>query len=188
MSGWTPCFTNEDAHAANLQDRDQLMERWCADSGGIIGREWEDCGRTGMGPDWSFRRRCDIVGTEDVPVDPNNLQPGEGYATRPQRDQQQQQGGGQAGAGAAGAGSNQGGCPPLDCYQQCQELDRQKNEHCKELNRLHVEAMKEAGCKGTKCSTKPFGKTCRKRKTKKKKKTTKRKRRTKKKGSVTIKC
>ena len=57
-----------------------------------------------------------------------------------------------------------------DCYKQCQELDKQKNEHCKELNRLHVEAMKAAGCKGTKCSTKPFGKTCRKRKAKKKKK------------------
>lgn len=73
-------------------------------------------------------------------------------------------------------------CPPLDCYQQCQEEDRAKNEWCKELNNQHLEAMKTAGCEGVKCTLKSNVKSCsyksrkktaaKKKKRKKKKKST----------------
>ena len=59
-------------------------------------------------------------------------------------------------------------CPPLDCYQQCQEQDKERYKACVELNKAHIEEMKKHGCPGTTCKTKNFSKTCRKRKSTKK--------------------
>lgn len=59
-------------------------------------------------------------------------------------------------------------CPPLDCYQQCREADKIQQEKCKELNVRYAESMKAQGCPGTKCRTKPLGKSCRKRKSNRK--------------------
>lgn len=69
--------------------------------------------------------------------------------------------GGTGGTGGGGTAPPGMVCRPIDCYEQCRENDKAKREACQELNRVHVEAMKAAGCKYTSCKTPSFAKSCR---------------------------
>lgn len=78
---------------------------------------------------------------------------------------------------------------PLDCYQKCAEADKEQHKKCVELNKEYMALMKENGCPGTSCSTKPLHKSCKTPAKKKKKKATKKtKKRKKRKCSCSSRC
>jgi hypothetical protein len=68
------------------------------------------------------------------------------------------------GGGGRGGGGGGMGCPPPDCWANCNAVAKKKWESCQESVKNFIKAMKAKGCPRVSCNVPGLAKTCNKRK------------------------